>query len=341
MIRSAPFSFVRFENPADNDYTLDLPYSLPVFDTHNLAFQFIVDDDKPTAENISLGIGDENGNLLFAFFSAITASIVSYRYRLTGYLNYDNFYLTDINIGGTSKTYNRTVTREEFADILLTDFGLDIEEDYILRDVDASCIITATYSGSPTTFAGSINAVWHQGYMHITGQDLTGTPKQFTYVLLDDASTVIGYSNLFTIVEEEEYSSLVAYSCNESGFGFTYPNCINIVRLPFYLLRPNHQKKRTVNRQSNGVTKVLSALVEKEYEIATEQMPEVFHECMTVMLSHDNLIIDCPNVREKPVNVIESDSYAAQWENEEERQLVAKGKGKVKVSTFGYSNSNC
>jgi hypothetical protein len=339
MIKSAPFSFIRFEHPTDNDYSLDQPYTLPAYGAHDVAFQFIVDDDRSTAAGIKLGTADAAGGSINPFASA-NATILSYRYRLAGYLSYTSFQLTNLNIGGTSKSYGGvTVTRSQFEQILFDDFGVEMIDDYFVRDLYISVIISATFTGSPVTFNGTTPPVWHQGFVSVSGEALPAGDS-YTYALLNSDNSLLGYSNEFVIVDDPEYTSIVTYSCNEDGFGFVYGNS-NKVRLPFYLLRPQHLKKRTVLRQSDGVSKVLSALLEKEYELTTEQMPEVFHECMAAMLSHDNISIECPNIRESPVKVIESDSYQAQWEDEADRILHAKAKGKLKVSTFGYSNSNC
>jgi kynurenine formamidase len=60
----------------------------------------------------------------------------------------------------------------------------------------------------------------------------------------------------------------------------------------------------------------------KEYEIATDQMPEVFHECMTIMLSHDNVTLENINIREGSVKVVESDNYNPQWPEDERIQFA-------------------
>jgi hypothetical protein len=344
MIKSAKFSFVRFEHPDDSDYSLDIPYALPAFGQHKVAFQFVVADDRAVSAPISLGLADKDGAFLSAFTGPVYASIMAYRYRFTGLNSYATFQLTSIVVDTVVKTYSATVTKSVFAQILFDDFGIDLVDDYIVLESNVLVTIGATYAGSPTTFNGAITPVWHQGFIAVSGVDIV--QDCFTYALLHSDNSVLGYSNLFKKADEEAFTAVCTYYCNEDGFEFFYPavNKANIIRLPFLLNQPQFPKSRTVDRKSDGTKRVLSSFVEKEYLIQTEQMPEVFHECMAVMLSHDNLSIHNVNIREVDVDVVETDNYAPKWEIEEgtEKQLpFGKGSGKVKVANYGYSNSNC
>jgi hypothetical protein len=344
MIKSAKFSFVRFEHPDDNDYSLDIPFSLPAFGQHNITFQFVVVDDRALSAPISLGIADKDGSFLSAFAGPVYASTIAYRYRFTGLNSYATFQLTSIVVDSVVKSYSLTVTPALFAQIMFDDFGIDLVDDYMVLDSNVLVTVGATYSGSPTSFNGAITPVWHQGFVAISGVDIE--QDCFTYALLHSDNSVLGYSNLFCLADEEAFTSVCTYYCKEDGFEFFYPstNKANIIRLPFLLNQPQFPKSRTVDRKSDGTKRVLSSFVEKEYLIQTEQMPEVFHECMAVMLSHDNLSIHNVNIREVDVDVVETDNYAPKWEIEEgtEKQLpFGKGSGKVKVANYGYSNSNC
>jgi hypothetical protein len=69
-------------------------------------------------------------------------------------------------------------------------------------------------------------------------------------------------------------------------------------------------------QEKPGRKKTASALVEKEYLIETEQMPEVFHECLAIALSHDSVVIRNVNIREITVEVIETENYAPDWDGD-------------------------
>lgn len=341
MIQSSPYSFVRFEHPTDSDVSLDIPYSLPAFEQHEAAFQFRVTIDRPWDQDIAIGIGDANGALVHN--PSINAVVKSFKYKVTGLLSYTHFYLYQISLNAVITAYNQTVGYDDFKDILF-DLGLELEGEYIYSTEDLDIIIVAEdfLGGTTTTFAGfELNKFWDKGYAVVSGLafDTTDTPDCFTYCLLLPGDSVMGYTNKFKIVDEVAFTSLVTYSCDESAFDFIYDNSPNIVRLPIFLLKPQFPKKREVYRKSDGTQKLLNSLVEKEYEVETEQMPEVFHEAMAIMLGHDNVVIECPNIRETSVQVIEADTYNPAWEGE--GILFAKGKGKLKVATFSHANSNC
>lgn len=336
MIKSAPFSFVRFEHPGDSDFSLDIPCPLPAFDHHEVAFRFIVDDDRAVGSSIKLGTATDTGTLITAF--ATTASIQSYKYRLAGLLTGGDFMLNYITIDSVTINYLITVDVTQFAQILEDDWGIDLIGDYFIKHETHTIEISATSSGSPTTFNGVQTAYWHQGYIKAPATSL-GTLTCFTYALLNSDNTVLGYSNLFRVVDEAAFTSLLTYSCDddEAFEFFYYSNTPNIIRLPMYLKQPQYPKKREVNKRSDGTTQLLTSQVEKEYLLETEDMPEVFHECLTIAFSHDNVTIENVNIREVTVNVIETENYAPQWDE----YLTAKGKGKLKVATYGYNNSNC
>lgn len=343
MIKSSPFSFVRFEHPDDKDYSLDIPYTLPAFEKHEAAFQFIVDGlDRPADQGIEVAISDVDGTLLAVFGPAITATVKSYRYKLPNLLTYSTFFFKQISIDGDATVFNETVNYDQFKQMLF-DLGIDLSGEYIYSDVSTEITIladTTSISGIPTDFATfQLNEYWHKGYAAVTGDIAVDVPSCFTYCLILPDNSVMGYTNTFKQVDEKAYTSLVTYSCNESEFEFIYGDSPNIVRLPFILTKPQFPKRREVYRRSNGTQKIISALVEKEYELETEQMPEVFHEAFAIMLGHDSIVIANTNIRETSVEVIESDVYNPQWETD--GVLFAKGKGKIKVATFSYANSNC
>lgn len=334
MIKSAPFSFVRFEHPSANDYSLDIPFSLPVFDKHNTAFHFLVTDDRPVDLAIRLGLADTAGTFFSSF--GIAATILSYRYKLTVFLTPPSIFLNSITWNGVTTPYIEAVTRAQLVRILEEDYGVEIVGDVFYLSEALTISIDATNLGFP--LEAPVPYFWAEGYAAVSGVTVEGIDC-FTYALLDDDDTVLAYSNNFKPVTEEHYTSLFTYSCKESAFGFTYPGA-NVIRLPVYLLKPDWPTKRVVNRQSTGRTQLLSATVEKQYAIETEHMPEVFHECLRVALLHDTVIIENKNIREVTVEVIESADYSAQW-NDELKLSYAQGKGTLKVASFGFTNSNC
>lgn len=350
MINSAKFSFVRFEHPEFTDTSLDIPMTLPVFGNHDIGFHFIVGEDRLLTDFIKLGIANTVGVFVSAFDPAAYAVNLSYRYRFAALMQTSIFDLQIITIGQVQKSYNgRIVTPNSLKQILEDDFGVEMIDDYLVFKQIQDVRIHATQGGVPLMpNSGFVSPVWHEGYINVTGVPVL-EKDFFSYALLNDNNTVIGYSNTFQVVDEEAYTSLVTYAGKEDAFEFIYApegsdnyfaKRANIIRLPLYLNKPDWPTKRTVNRQSNGYSRLISGSVEKQYSLETDHMPEVFHECFRMALSHDEVIIENSNIREKKVEVLESDSYTVNW-NDDYKLPYAPGKCTVKVAAFGYANSNC
>lgn len=333
MITSSPFSFVRFEHPAPNDYSLDIPYSLPVFDEHRLAFYFRVSGARPVTDKIFLGMATEDGEFLRSL--GVEATPRGLRFDLSPWLTPPLLLLTSIVLNGSTYLYSGSIGQAQFRSILRDDLGL------VLEGSGVSLPAGSTLEIHVIGIAGSEpESSWGEGYVKIEGVPLLWEGC-FCYALLDEENNVLGYSNLFKPVDEAAFTSLLQYNCEGPAFEFGYfEGGKNIIRLPVYLLKPDWPTKRTVYRQSNGRSQLTSATIAKQYALETDHMPEVFHECLRVALVHDSVILECPNIREGTVAVIESEDYKVQW-NDDIRVLYAPAKGSLMVATFGYANSNC
>jgi hypothetical protein len=208
---------------------------------------------------------------------------------------------------------------------------------------------TGTITGFSTTCGAQIvetsGIYWKTGWVKALEDPITFAPgKVFRYVLENHLHQVVATTNPFIVVEEELYTSVLTYRCNTSGFEFFYSACddtiVNQVRLPFYLLKPEHPKKRTVYRKSDGSNKLINSQVDKQYDLITEQSADLFHECMAIALSHEFITVENVNIREQTVQVLEAEDYKAGWPEEEDVDF-AQGTAKLTVATFGYNTNNC
>jgi hypothetical protein len=352
-IKSLPFSFVRFGESVEDFYCAgEAEYKLPAYDHHEVKFQFLVEGYLPEASELKLGV---NGIL---FSPAIMATKVDYKHRLTLSFPLTTFYLVSFAIGSNYKLYNRTVTLAEFLELINNDFGIEavIDGTYLVFNYNCKLPAELIASASTPELAVTMNTVswfWHQGYIDTLEAGEIGFTDEiigagcFHYTFGSDpadptsATDVLGISNQFYIVNDDCFTSLLNYACDENAFSFIYSGGQrNQVRLPFYLSRPTHPQKRTVYIKSNGKQKLLSANVEKEYQFNTDWMIELFHECMAIAFSHESVVITNNNIREKTVEVIQADNYKTDW-NSEFELVSAPGSGKIKVATFGHTNSNC
>ena len=339
-IKSVPFSFIRFEDLSNAYCPGQTCYILPAYLKHEAKFQFIVDGYLGDAEKVKLGM---NG---VSFAPAVYANLLDYKYRADYQVDLNlPFYVSSVVFGPTEIIYNKVFTATEFLQALEDDFGIEAyyEDTYIVFIHPCKqCFKVFSMQDDAELTWEAFDYFWNQGYVQAPDIDLT--ENSFYYSLLKEdvvADVPLGNSNTFQKITNDCYTSLLTCNCNENAFGFYYnAGQVNQVRLPFYLSRPTHPQKKEVYINSKGVHQTLSAFVEKEYQLQTDWMIELFHECMAIALSHDTIIIKNSNIREKTVQVISSDGYTAEWNNDHEL-ITAPGKGKVRVSSFGYANNNC
>ena len=152
-------------------------------------------------------------------------------------------------------------------------------------------------------------------------------------------NTTIGqiYSNPFKREFSNEFITEVEYYNNEDCFDFVYtlPQNTNKIQLPIQCKKPKYPEQRKVYKKSDNSFKVLSAIIEKEYECSTAYFTDALHEKVAVMLAHDfvhfkNNIID--------LDVTKKDEYDPQWQDLNVDMCPAKFKVSV---PFVGRNSNC
>lgn len=148
------------------------------------------------------------------------------------------------------------------------------------------------------------------------------------------------YSNPFIYTKcEDNCSATVAYSCNESQFGFDYSdnsNSYNSIRLPLVLKNKRHPQTQKLYIKSTGERVVLSNTIGYEWELETDYMPEHWHEKLVVALSHDDVLIN-------GIRVTQEGEYALQWQDvidEDCGVKLVKGVTKVRGDSV-MRNSNC
>ena len=162
----------------------------------------------------------------------------------------------------------------------------------------------------------------------------------------------IGCTNCFVRISDPCDTGIVQYRGYENQFDFTYddPNDTsffwNRIRLPFYLRYPQFTSKEKGYRRSDGTYLKLSERIQKEYDLVTDYMPEVWHEKFKVALSHDEIIMDNPNITTdrlqlSTMSVYCEEPYEIQWD---EGMRLAEAPAKTKIirnADVAYLNSNC
>lgn len=112
---------------------------------------------------------------------------------------------------------------------------------------------------------------------------------------------------------------------------------LNRVRLPFYLRQPQFPQERNVFRGSNGVTRVLSAVVRKTYQGVTDHMTEDLHQKLAIALAHDTVNIE----GERYAGGVSLDSDYSLEHIDFLDYPLAPASFSVQVTPFDEANDNC
>jgi len=336
-IQSAKFSFIRFES---------VDFFLPAYRLFAEAFQFIVQGFLSTSNKIRLGVLNSSMEEVAVFPSNIFASILSYKFSIPDSIFVNpTFYLAYIRVNAIEKNYYRQVAYKELKQILLNDFGISVAADNTFPVNSISEIVISHAPNNVTELTDeTLLQYWGRGYAAAAGNLLTPffqAGECFQYALIDETGVVIGKTNTFKVLAKDRHTSLLSYKNNENAYEFVYNGAeSNVVRLPFYLSRPQWPEKKNVYIKSNGHHKLLSAFIEEQYALKTDHLPTKIHRFLKIALAHDEVIIDCSHLDETPVEVINTDSYQPAWDDELDIN-TAQGECTVTVAAFGYRNSNC
>lgn len=167
--------------------------------------------------------------------------------------------------------------------------------------------------------------------------------------LCAQSSFRIGCTNCFVRVADTCDTTLIRYINYENAFAFNYSYYgifANQVRLPFYLRNAQFPSTQKSYQKSDGSFIKLSERIDKEYELETDWMPEVWHEKLKIALAHDAVILYNENARTDlqplAMPVVNEEPYEIEW-SDDIRLAEAKGRTRVKRSVpgVGYVNSNC
>lgn len=162
----------------------------------------------------------------------------------------------------------------------------------------------------------------------------------------------IGCTNCFVRIDDVCDTSIVQYRGFENQFDFIYDDPTNIsyfwnrIRLPFYLRFPQFTSVESGYKKSDGRFVKLSERVQKEYDLVTDYMPEVWHEKFKLALSSDEIIMENTNITTDRlqgsfISVYCNEPYEIEW-LENWRMAEAPARTKVIRNTdVAYLNSNC
>jgi len=172
-------------------------------------------------------------------------------------------------------------------------------------------------------------------WINLTASDISDLTC-FRFGLL--YGVVYSASNLFRYIAHIGDTTLVKYLCSEPQFGFDYSisGSYNQLRLPIIIKQPQFPQEDKVYIDGNGVSRLISSKIDKEYILETEYMPEEWHEKLTIALSHYEVYFD-------GVRLQKSAAYEIDYEEEDKLQcgtILNKASAKMKKNTT-IRNNNC
>lgn len=153
-----------------------------------------------------------------------------------------------------------------------------------------------------------------------------------------DPPNIKSCSQLFVRDDNDCYRTTIKYYGNDNQFDFAYRNdTYNLVRLPMFLKKPTYPTEERVNRQSNGQYKRQSTIIEKEWDVDVDYIPEWMHQMLVVALKHDNVVITSPDAGLTAQALTQIGSYDINWLKDD---IYAMANFKLRQPVTGM-NRNC
>jgi hypothetical protein len=156
-------------------------------------------------------------------------------------------------------------------------------------------------------------------------------------------NVLLGCSDLcFKKVIDTCNTSLFNYRSNDDSFCFYYAETdfTNVVRLPILLRNPQMKKEQKGYQKSNGQFVKLSERISKTYNLEVDNLPEIIHDKIAVMLAHDSVIIT--NQQFNAETIYCEDDYVINWSEDVVAFNLATASTKVYISKDScLTNSNC
>lgn len=137
----------------------------------------------------------------------------------------------------------------------------------------------------------------------------------------------------------DEFSSVLEYSCEENSFGFFYCNAdiSNIVRIYMYLYQPQYEDDEDIYFRSDGSADILKSVTRAIYLGKTDYADKDMHKRIKVALSHDFIYIKSD---EYTGGIRKNGAYDIDWSKDTTiKEAIANFK--VYETPFLVRNDNC
>lgn len=359
-IRSPYNSFVDFNTDIVDCSGNTKQASLPAIDNFGIKFQIKVEDELIAA-----------GTTLYAAVCSVECETIydpDYevipicpRYKFIGSggheLSDDDFPLSVGNyapVGGQPQIPEGSYTKAEFLAVLSEYYeyilpGLDFID---CCDVPTITDIVVFYNGVGLAQSIDLNIYYGYGYVDFPATDITGivsVGECFRYCILNSGGDVLQCSNLFYRETKECYTSVITYYNEENGYDFKYVTyddngttklTENEIRLPFYLRRPGFPVTENIFRQSNGVKKRTSTVIEKTWSGVVGYLSDKQHEKLVIALKHDivNVENEFSGVNQR---MTQEGEYTIIWPDDNVNNTVNPAEFTITDYSQNNVNNNC
>jgi len=355
IISSPVHSFVDFNDPVL--YCGDeAPFPLPA--PAGVGFQVYVTDSASDASVYYLGICDEDCNLLNRY-NSVSGSLLCSTYQWTNVYGgaaswpasdkypilvntcygYDNF------MGEIPYSY---ATEADLLEAISDSLGFVVNS---FDDFDNCCPLPINLclliQDIDNAFYGNIlnpeniTVGFSAATVDITPYVDNGNCFRYcvTYYTGEGAVETLACSQLFVRDDQDCYRTTLKYYGDDNQFGFSYRNSFyNMVRIPMYLRKPIFPIDERVYRTSSGTYRRQSAIVEKEWEVWTDYLPEWMHQRLVIALKHDHVLVTSPDADLTEEELTQLGEYGIEWQEKED--VYAPATYKIRQPVDGM-NRNC
>jgi len=354
-ITSPEYSFVNFNDPTEYcGEEAPFPLPAPLF---GVGFQIIILQPFLTlAEEYKVGICSPDCEIIhetdiFAtalcfrnFWSNAYSGAASWptadKYPITA----NTCYGYDNTLGDIPYTY---ATEAELLAAISNAIGIELED---LDEFATCCPVRTEFCILIQDVDGEFYANVLDNYVSkmafndvsFAVSDYVNEGECFRYCVLYDGginpASITACSQLFVVDSSDCYRTTLKYYGDDNQFDFVYRNnTYNLVRLPMYLRKPVFPTEEKVFKKSDGTYKRQWAMVEKEWDVVTDYLPEWMHEMLIIALKHDNVEVTSPDAGLTSETLTQLGSYDIQWQEKED--IYAPAGFKLRQPVVGMNRS--
>lgn len=293
-------------------------------------------------------------------------------------VNNENSFLQWVNAGAASISYGCIVRCDDPEQPCLPIFNLeDYEFQVYVEDPAAGwaeALTLGVYIGGTVPSNPVVPGYFHETY---SGRviELSSGDKVVSYIPnaefvsdlcaagLDDGQcilfvlynsgtgTVAAYSNCLKYFADPCFTRRIRYTNGKNAFGFYYEDdplgtgatYYNKARVFMTMHSPQFPTEKRVFTLSTGITKKLSSVVRKQYQVLVDYQTEQFHQAFTMALEHDTFTVRDDEEEDYTEYVCMDDNqYNIEWQDEPGRYIgIGRATFALQTTPFNNQNSYC